>query len=181
MERELISYCAPTLAGLKTGSIFNSSIAGIDCEVEIFNNKYNKKGIYASVLLKREYTALVYVYRKSRLARDLLEPECIGLMRNLGYCTDCSLCIEHLKERLAYRDNFPHEIGLFLSYPIGDVIGFIENKGKNALFCGQWKVYCNVEQTKKKFCLYKKCTDVYSRLFNEGRGLDKLVVRELFA
>ena len=178
MERGLISYCAPTLAGLKTGSIFNIDITDIDSKVEDFNKKYNEKGIYAAVLVKRGSTALLYVYRKKRLAKDLCRPECSGLMRKFGYCMDCNMCIEHLKERLSHSGDFPHEIGLFLSYPVEDVMGFIKNKGRNALMCGCWKVYGNIEKAEKQFSMYRKCTYVYSKLFNEGRKFEKFIVRE---
>ncbi len=177
MESSVISYCAPTLAGLKAGSIFNGDIEDIRSNMVSFNDRYNKMGIYATVLLKRKSTALVYVYRRSRLERELCEPECAAFMKELGYTTDCNMCIEHLKRRISVPGEFPHEIGLFLSYPIEDVIGFIKNKGRNALMCGQWKVYGSMEKAQERFRIYRKCTCVYSRLFNEGREFEKLVVK----
>ena len=65
-------------------------------------------------------------------------------MERYGY-TDTSVdgAIEWLRMRLASGDGFPHEIGLFLGYPVEDVLGFIENAGQNCKCCGCWKVYCN--------------------------------------
>lgn len=51
---------------------------------------------------------------------------------------------------------FPHEIGIFLGYPIWDVEGFIEHKGQNYKFCGYWKVYQDVEGAKLKFKEYDR-------------------------
>ena len=49
---------------------------------------------------------------------------------------------------------FPHEIGILLGYPVDDVMGFLENQGKNYAYCGYWKVYKNVEQAKRQFAAY---------------------------
>lgn len=43
--------------------------------------------------------------------------------------------------RLQRFEAFPHEIGLFLSYPPEDVRGFIEHKGHESKCEGCWKVY----------------------------------------
>ena len=43
--------------------------------------------------------------------------------------------------------NFPHEIGVFLGYPLDDVIGFIEHKPYYLV--GDWKVYQNVNEAKE--------------------------------
>ena len=39
--------------------------------------------------------------------------------------------LARLKHRITDSFEFPHEIGVFLGYPLGDVIGFIENSGRN--------------------------------------------------
>lgn len=76
-----------------------------------------------------------------------------------------------IKERIRQLEDFPHEIGLFLSYPIEDVLGFIENRGKNYILNGYWKVYGNEEEARKSFFKYRKCTDVYHKLLWEEHPL----------
>ncbi len=176
MEDKLISFCAPTLAGIKTGSIFNMDISIAEEEIRRINGKFNNRDIYVTVLAKRRKAALIYVYRRKRLDYDLSRPKCKELMEGLGYYGGCIDRIEHLKERIVCCESFPHEIGLFLSYPPEDVEGFIENKGENALLCGYWKVYGNAEEAKKKFNIYSRCTRIYSQLFSQGRPFEKFVV-----
>lgn len=84
--------------------------------------------------------------------------------------------IERLRMRLASGDGFPHEIGLFLGYPVEDVLGFIENAGQNCKCCGCWKVYCNECEAVRTFARYKKCRDIYKRLWQEGRSVLQLTV-----
>ena len=69
-----------------------------------------------------------------------------------------------------------HEIGVFLDYPLEDVVGFIENAGQNYKCSGCWKVYCNECEAVKLFARYKKCRDVYMRLWHQGRSVLQLTV-----
>ena len=48
-------------------------------------------------------------------------------------------------------NDFPHEIGAFLGYPLCDIKGFLNCQGKNYLHSGYWKVYANLEDTLAKF------------------------------
>lgn len=74
------------------------------------------------------------------------------------------------------RGGFPHEIGLFLGYPLGDVEGFIRNRGQNCKCAGCWKVYCNELEAQKRFARIQKCRKVYARLWAQGRSVWQLTV-----
>ncbi len=50
---------------------------------------------------------------------------------------------------------FPHEIGLFLGYPLTDVEGFIRNHGRNYLLCGMWKVYGRIQVAETAFLSFR--------------------------
>lgn len=180
MERKIIEHCAPTLAGLKTANMFTYSFSSMDElkeKLEKVNETLNKKGVFAEIIKIRECRALVYVYRKERLQKDLRKEGVWELIRQYGY-PSCDLleCLEHLKSRLAVYECFPHEIGVFLDYPLADVLGFIEHGGKNCKCCGIWKVYSNECETKQLFARFKKCTSVYIKVFARGRSLTQLTV-----
>ena len=180
IERQVIEYCSPTLARLKTGSLFNcrydseNEIAAAVCEL---NMRLNKKDVYFTILRKEKGRALIYVYRKSRLDEALKESEACKLLKSCGYCfTESSEAIEMLSKQLTNKADFPHEIGVFLGYPICDVIEIIRNKGQNAKLTGCWKVYGNVADARLRFSRFKKCTDTYIRPWEMGRGIEKLTV-----
>ncbi len=78
-------------------------------------------------------------------------------------------------ERMRGREDFPHEIGLFLGYPPEDVYGFIHAR-LGAKCCGCWKVYGDVDAARRTFAKYRKCTKVYLRCRAEGRGMGRLAV-----
>lgn len=180
MERKIIEHCAPTLAGLKTANLFNYEFLSeekLEEELRKTNETLNKKGVYVENLKLRGNRALLYVYRKNALEKDFRRTGVGELLSEYGYEKGTSQeQLEHLKERLQEYDCFPHEIGLFLGYPLEDVVGFIRQGGKNCKCCGIWKVYGNECETLQLFARFKKCTDVYKKVFARGRTLSQLTV-----
>ncbi len=179
-EQHLIEFCAPTLASLKTASLFQYAYeeeTELQEQQELWSRILENKGIRICVLRKWEQHALIYVYRPERLSADLSGKGVETFLKKSGYCGhDPKTALEHLKERIAESDTFPHEIGLFLSYPLGDVVGFIRNRGQNCKCVGCWKVYCNECEARRTFARYDKCTSVYGRLWREGRSVRDLTV-----
>ena len=45
-----------------------------------------------------------------------------------------------MKQYASGEQGFPHEIGVFLGYPVEDVEGYMQNDGKNFLLVGYWKM-----------------------------------------
>ncbi len=180
LESQIIKQCAPTLAGLKTANLFNYSYKDakvLSWELKEIRHKLQDKGVYIECLKQSGKTVLLYVYRKNNLSKDLRGEGILSLLKEYGYeSVETEYAISKLKKRIAEEKCFPHEIGVFLGYPIGDVREFIRNKGQNCLFCGVWKVYCDAGESLKKFERYKKCTQVYSKVFANGRNISQLTV-----
>lgn len=179
-EKYLIKNCAPTLASLKTGSLFNCAVCD-GCELRndlsVWGGALYSSGVRLFLLKEDEKSALIYVYRESALNKILSDSRVRGFLKKCGY-DDFSgaAALEKLRERFYLGGGFPHEIGVFLGYPLGDVIGFIQNSGKNCKCAGCWKVYCDECSAKKTFKKFKKCTEVYTRLWNDGRTVLELTV-----
>ncbi|WP_027399554.1 DUF3793 family protein [Anaerovorax odorimutans] len=181
MSKELIiRHCSPTLAGLKTGSIFNcfyESEDELNMQIDIWNNDLSLKGVKITLLRKSGEKALLYVYRPKKLENDLAQADAKKFLMCHGY-SSCNVqdCIEILSNKLIDCEEFPHEIGLFLGYPLSDIKAFITNKGKNFKCVGCWKVYFNECEAMKIFAKYKKCTNVYCKMFTQGASILKLTV-----
>ena len=84
--------------------------------------------------------------------------------------------MQQLSERIRCSGEFPHEIGVFLDYPLEDVVGYIENRGDRALCAGCWKAYSNADEAQRRFALYRKCREVYLRCYRKGFGVARLTV-----
>lgn len=183
LEKLIIEKCAPTLANLKTGEIVNYRFENIkSCQknVRLLNDKLELRGVNVEILQKREKSVLLYVYRKNRLAHDLSCPMARSLLKKQGYTgTDADKAIQMLRCRISaskFKNEFPHEIGLFLSYPVKDVKGFIENEGKNCRCCGYWKVYEEEEKALSMFAKFDKCKLVYKMMRSQGASINRLTV-----
>lgn len=177
-EKMLITHCSPTLAGIKTGSLFSCAYENysqiIEC-ISRFNRRLTIKGIRVLPLRFKSGRVLVYVYRPDFLKRDLCDDLANKMLDNLGYNSKSpDLCICQLIKRLGYLEEFPHEIGLFLGYPPVDVCGFIENKAECFKCVGCWKVYGDEQSALKTFEKYKRCTDIYNKLWQNGKSIEQL-------
>lgn len=178
-EDIVVAQCSPTMAGLKTGSLFTCRMKSkkemMDC-IRRLNTRLVPRGVRLLLLKFYDSSALIYMYRPARLREDLSHPLAMRILAERGYpASGPAQCVRHLIRRLA-ADGFPHEIGLFLGYPPEDVYGFIENKAMHAKCVGVWKVYGDEQAARKKFELYRKCRRVYCECFRKHRSFDRLVV-----
>lgn len=179
-EDMIIQYCSPTLAGIKTGNLF-----GCPCNdkeeliesIRSLNKKLAPKGVLVIPLQITDNRALVYAYRPSRLKEDLFTDDAMNILKEYGYsATNPNVCVSRLSKRLGHKKDFPHEIGLFLGYPPEDVKGFIENRADGYKTVGCWKVYGDEESAVRQFELFKKCTRIYCRQWQEGKSIERLTV-----
>ncbi len=179
-EELIVDNCSPTLAGIKTGSLFSVKITeGTDifCEVRQLNRELRKKGIRVIPLKKTDEYALIYLYRPKYLERDLNDPEAVRILRKRGYhCGSPERCIVRLIERLKEDNAFPHEIGLFLGYPPSDVACFIKHPCEGVKCCGCWKAFSKPDAAKRTFARFKSCTKAYQEMCRNGKSLKQLTV-----
>ena len=177
-EKLLITHCSPTLAGIKTGSLFSCAYKET-CQVTNYigclNRKLTSKGVRVLPLCYKSNRVLIYVYRPDFLKRDLCDKLANKILNDRGYiCKSPELCIAQLIKRFGYSNEFPHEVGLFLGYPPVDVSGFIKNKAECFKCVGCWKVYGDERAALKTFEKYKRCTDIYNEQWENGKSIEQL-------
>ena len=180
LEVLLVAHCAPVLAGLKTANLLCVPACRerlLERAVQGWNERLNAKGLTVCTLPARGRCTLVYVYRRRRLEEDLARPGVGAFLYRHGYG---SLCVGQALRTLAARmqkKGFPHEIGLFLGYPLEDVQGFIDHRGQHCKCVGCWKVYGDVQAARRQFARFDKCRRVYLKCLQNGRSLQQLTVR----
>lgn len=179
-DQLVVSLCSPTLAGLKTGNLFNVDMDDRQKfiqEVREFNKRLCQKGLRMIPVKYTKDHALIYLYRPSFLKRDFANEEVCQILKEKGYsCTNVDLCVAELARHLNEDQDFPHEIGLFLGYPVKDVKGFMKSSAEGVMYTGFWKVYGDKESALKTFDRYKKCTEIYSDAHRKGATLEELAV-----
>lgn len=148
--------CAALIKGLKAANI----ITVTKKEYEHIKDILRGTSISCYLLKLKDGKYILYLYRKKSITSYINTKEVKEFLSGYGYFTDdIEEMLRILSERiLMYCDgkvSFPHEIGIFLEYPLLDVKGFLENEGRNFKYTGYWKVYHNEQETKKLF----KCFD----------------------
>ena len=171
IEKYLIEHCSPTLASIKTANLFSVSLEkekDAETQLQRWGSLLYEKGIELVVIRLCEKRALVYVYRRSMLVKDLGRQGVFDFLNKYGYNSldpDEALC------RLAYRircsQEFPHEIGVFLGYPLNDVSD-TEEETANAPDAGR-RI-----RMKKRHCVFSVSTasaEQYIKRSGKAAGL----------
>ena len=183
-EESLIRYAAPTLAGVKVSTLYNHRFQDLrDCRESIrkYNHQLNHKGLFIELMRHDKDFYLLYVYREKQLWNILNNKDIRLFLKEYGHFEfeekNNALCyINLLKERLEAGRGFPHEMGIFLGYPLADVKEFIVRNGEDCALCGDWKVYHDVQSAKCFFCKLKKIREVYWKVYCDGRSLKDMIV-----
>ena len=88
---------------------------------------------------------VLFINEKS-MEKVLVNKRCINFLKFVGYSSDYEL--NDYMDELVFRlqsEEFPHEIGVFLGYPLKDVLGFM-GYGKNELVeVKNWRIYGDKE------------------------------------
>ena len=174
-DRKLAFHAAPTLLGIKAANMLSLSRAELDVDenIQLFNEKAAQKGLKIEVLCECGQKALLLVYNQTLLEKRFSDIKIREFMKGYGYSEEMTLdeCISRLSERIDGCGDFPHEVGIFLDYPLEDVVGFIENNGANYKFCGCHKVYGDEDRAIRIFSNYTKCRNFLCGKLNMGNDL----------
>ncbi len=172
LERLVVIHCSPTLSALKCSSLVCLKNAGPFDRREL--DSLEEKGVHHLFLTNRTGCPLLFLYRPDMLKRVISGEEESEILRPLGYDTSSlEESLRKLTQRLM-EDSFPHEIGIFLGYPVRDVKSFILNRGENCILSGVWKVYHDKETAERTFRLYSECTRCSLASYDNGTPLKKL-------
>lgn len=114
-----------------------------------------KLDVCAFELKKTDKATVILFYNEELLLKKIQEPYNANFLIDLGYNPYSSLekNLDTLKVRYS-KFVCPHELGIFLGFPLEDVKEFITNPHKECLICGYWKVYHDKENALKTFKYY---------------------------
>lgn len=172
--KSVIAYnCAPTLKGLKAAS----TVTLCDYDRNMKNNwRLYKKEILKELSIKsielretKNYITILF-YDESLLYNKLKKEDISCFLSDYGYKPGSSLdqYLYTLKRRYEAM-NCPHELGIFLDFPLQDVKTFIDNPNKPYLLCGYWKVYHNETYALRAFKSFDEAKlEIIGRVFRDN-------------
>lgn len=172
LEFQLALQCAPLIIGIKISNLLMVCGKREDAVQELLEGS----DISCFCVMSSPKKTAFLLYRKAELEQCLTDDKVRAVFRKLGY-EDFSLdyVLPMFRKRYEAHMNgeqqFPHEMGLLLGYPIEDVVGFMEHSGKEYLYSGYWKVYENVPAKKQIFVRYDEARETLIRLLANDIGI----------
>jgi hypothetical protein len=178
VESMIACFAAPVIAGLKCGALINLSRRGDDmisawrAARQRIEARYGVE--FAEISCSRQ-SVLLFIYKSVPLRAFISSAETRAFLEGLGYEFDAEgegllSCVSRLASR--FNEGVPHEVGIFLGYPLEDVKGFIKNGGRNSKLSGYWKVYGDEAVALKKFEEYRRAeTDSAEMVLKTSGGI----------
>lgn len=159
LREKVASQCAPVIFNVKPSNLLILESAD---EKQLYA-MMRRLGLTCQLFYQTETKSIWFVYRMEQMQDLLQNPEIIAFFKEKKYHRIQEIPVEYVIDRVGKRFAFhrkgkieyPHELGVLLGYPLGDVKGFIENNGKCYLCSGYWKVYENEQEAKRTFALYR--------------------------
>lgn len=174
---QLILQCAPFFKGMKIACTANME-KGICKEAD---KLLQDTGVERFILNETEERCLLFFFRRKKLASYLMRPEVREFLRTYGYeAENVDKALGRLSDRICQSagesSGFPHEIGIFLNYPVEDVKGFIRERGRNCLLSGYWKVYESPGRAQMTFSAYDRAKQSAVNQFLSGMSLQEIIL-----
>lgn len=176
IETQLALQCAPLITGLKVSNLLIISKGN----EEVVKRILNRTGISYYRLIQTRTKTTFLLFRRNELEEFLADENVRNVFMKAGYK---SLQIGKILRTFSLRYEaymqgdkcFPHEMGLLLGYPVEDVVGFVENNGKNFLYSGYWKVYENQKAKVKLFDKFKVAEETLIHLLSNGLSMSDII------
>ena len=173
----VVTQCAPVLKGVKISNLITMKPGGWR-KIRAY---LKKSRIICIPLYADAEKEVLFLYRYEQLERHLKNREVREFLRSCGYESfEVASVLVRLRRRYqlyaGISKEFPHELGVLLGYPVGEVQGFIDNRGENSLTSRYWKVYQNPKEAEKIFDLYDRVKEQALKEIMCGRTLSHVAV-----
>ena len=173
---QLALQCAPVISGIKISNLLTIPAKSLR-ELSVV---LKKTELSFRILYPGRERLVILIYREAKLREYLAREEVMAFIYKCGYETsDISkifpVFVKRYVRYMELKQDFPHELGLFLGYPIEDVEGFIKENGKNYLYSGYWKVYKDTELKIRLFKDYERVQTEIVRLLYEGLDIMDII------
>ncbi|MBO5482323.1 MAG: DUF3793 family protein [Spirochaetaceae bacterium] len=178
LSYQILQSASPTICKIKPGNMFTVKKFQFDTKSSIeWKKLLSKQDIELEWFSTTNNVIMYFSYNKKWIS-EILKNKKIKkflLEKNYPIHLDNKAIIEELFFRLKNSNTFPHEVGVFLGYPLEDVISFEKNQGKNCKYCGLWKSYSNPSKAKKCCNQYANCSQLCTQWFCEGYSIPQII------
>ena len=180
IEVQMALQCAPFISGLKVSNLFIVHDEHLDYLISLLN----EMNITWKILFHGKKKTTLLLYKAELLRRYFSDVRVKALMVEAGYKReivddeDIEMLMEIFCSRyqrdMKTKRQFPHEMGLFLGYPVEDVEGYLNNNGENSLYTGYWKVYENLDEKFRLFKSFEAAKENIIRFLAQGVSIKNI-------
>jgi len=156
----IVTQCAPVLKGVKASNLITVE-PGQSHQVKTYLKTTN---VICILLYHDKHREVLFLYRDDLLKDYIKQTKVKHFLASYGYL-DTGIAAILIRLRSRYQryasgiQEFPHELGVLLEYPVDDVRGFIRHKGKHCLMERYWKVYHDPEGARRTFQMYDQARE----------------------
>lgn len=167
--KRIIRLIGPVILGSKSAEIVNIPGGAEDKKKKLNEIKEFFDGCrkikYEIINVNDNSKRVLFINEKS-MNRCLEDKKCRNFLKFLGYPKEYNF-EEYMKELVLRLESeeFPHEIGIFLGYPLKDVLGFMGYGNKEFVEVCSWRIYGDKEISQK----------VYNRFVRDKIKMHELV------
>ncbi|WP_408954988.1 DUF3793 family protein [Natroniella sp. ANB-PHB2] len=187
LETDFIRYTlesiGATIMGAKPAEIKNIKVAEDNYELwKRCKNKFldHYEQLNFVELNKGVNRRKILFYHHATLNRQLDNGKVIDFLKRLGYPKQYSLklyldlLVTKLKGHELGNEDFPHEIGIFLGYPLKDVLGFMGYNDLPLTSRKGWKVYGDKTISSLQKNKFDLARDHFSRRLDQLQNISNI-------
>lgn len=177
LDLQMAMQCAPLFAGLK---ISNLLIVNTNDRSRVLQMLKHSQ-ISHITLSEYQGKITMLLYQQEKLEEYFSNQRVRNLLRFLGY-EELSFwqLLMRFRDRFRFyqekEQDFPHEMGLFLGYPVEDVAGFIKNRGQKSICTGYWKVYRDPQEKLSLFEQFERAREQLVRYIYGGGSVCRVIL-----
>lgn len=180
LEQLVLIHCAPVLCRVKPASIISCcryDHETIDDALVEIQKQLARHGCLLVEVCRCEHHITLFIYQRWILTAYLSAPGVSEYLAFKGYTAthDIDEVIHMLIRRYRQQKTVPHEVGVFLGYPLEDVLKFEKHNGRDYKICRYWKVYSDESQAERIFDCYDRCRAKVCELMDTGLAFEDVL------
>lgn len=180
LVKYLLIKTAPVFAGVKPAvlirfTVRNSALSLVDYNLfkEHQERILSVLGLDYIILKEDDRDLQVLFYDHQALSNVLESKDINSFLTFAGYGPSSPIQNKLLLLKSRFTGlSFPHEIGVFLGYPLKDVKGFVSGRKDHVKLprC-MWRVFDNPQESLEKMSLFRKAEEVAFRLIADEKNI----------
>jgi hypothetical protein len=152
-----------------------TTIKGIMCAETML--LFREKGFELITMGQCNLDTRILIFNRKTLEEDVYTKDRFEFLQGYGYSI---MPLNSMLGELTLRLNncdvpFPHEVGVFMGYPLEDIKNFKNKSTPKESQSSYWKIYRNQEKTRIVFDNYQKNREININKHIEGVAFDNLI------